>query len=108
MKIVAFFRLFFLKLCLKTHLWPFFLVKTQLKNHVVHVFSVSWKLEHLVVGTPVSWKVNLSQNKFRSNTRTWNTSKLEKKLDLTPIEKMPNLIRKSFFGGSCKNRCTLD
>ena len=45
------------------------------------------QLEQFGAETPVSWHINLSENNFRLNTRSWNTSQLEKMLELTPIEK---------------------
>ena len=46
------------------------------------------QLEHLGAGTPVCWQINLSHNKIRWNTRSWNSSPLEKMLHLTPIERV--------------------
>ena len=48
-------------------------------NGAVHVFQR--QLELFGAGTPVSWKINLSQNIFWWNTRSWNTSQMEKMLD---------------------------
>ena len=61
----------------------------------LHVFQR--QLELFGAGTPVSWKINLSQNIFWWNTRSWNTSQLEKMLDLTPIEKVLFLYVKVFL-----------
>ena len=71
------------------------IIHNNYNNKLPYVFQR--QLELFGAGTPVSWKINLSENIFWWNTRSWNTSQLEKMLDLTPIEKVPIFICKSFL-----------
>ena len=46
----------------------------RVREFDVHVFQR--QLEQFGAGTPVIWKIYVSQNKFRWKTRSWNTSQL--------------------------------